>query len=189
MANTTVVILPRSFGDVNEYWIPYLKENLQSDSCNDIVPQFPIGDKQNLNSRKQTFNDQVRELTKDTVLVGHSIAPAFILSLLNESEVCVKGIVFVSGFLRDLGVEEFDKVNTTFTHASFNWGLIKNNFSNAYAFHSDDDPYVPIWMGQEIADKLNIELKPIKHGGHLNIAAGFKEFPLLLDKANEFVSK
>lgn len=186
MSKTTVVIAHGSFGNVDENWIPYLKTNLLKENFDVIVPQFPLNDEQNLENWKSTFYNEVGDLSKDMILVGHSIAPAFLLSLLGESKTKVKAILLISAFLHDLGVEEFDLVNHSFTHAKFNWDLIKNNFTKGYSFHGKDDPYVPLWMGEEVAGLLNIPLEAIDNGGHLNISAGFQEFPELLYKILEF---
>ena len=189
MQKNTVVIIHGSFGDPQENWIPYLKDNLTSENCNVITPQFPIKEKQNLESWTETFYKEIGQLNENTILVGHSIAPAFILSLLNNSNTKVKGILLVSGFLHDLGVKEFDDVNNTFTHEHFDWNHIKENFDFGFSFHGNDDPYVPAWMGEEIAINLGIELMLIEDGGHLNTSAGFREFPELLEKAREFLFK
>lgn len=187
MSKCKVVITHGSFGDTQENWIPYLRDNLASLGFNVITPQFPIGETQNLQNWTETFKNEVGELDQNTILVGHSIAPAFFMSLLSNVDIKVKAIILVSGFLHDLGVEEFDNVNHSFTHAEFDWEKIKNNFKYGHSFHGIDDPYVPLWMGEELATNLEIELTPIEKGGHLNIAAGFKEFPELLNKIKEMV--
>ena len=186
MNKTTVVIIHGSFGDINENWIPYLKENLDPSQFDVIIPQFPVDNGQNLDSWTSTFKETVGDIKENMILVGHSIAPAFILSLLENSSKKAKGIIFVSGFLHDLGDKDFDRVNHTFTHSHFNWEKIRENFEDGFSFHGNDDPYVPAWMGEEIAKNLNIDLMLIEDGGHLNIAAGFKEFPALLEKVKEF---
>lgn len=187
MTKNTVVIVHGSFGDTQENWIPYLRDNLSTSGFNVITPQFPVGNAQNLQSWTEHFENTVGDLNENMILVGHSIAPAFFLSLLNKSSSKARAIFLVSGFLHDLGVEEFDSVNHTFTHANFDWEKIKSNFIYGHAFHGIDDPYVPLWMGEEVATNLGIELTPIENGGHLNIAAGFKEFPELLNKIKEMV--
>lgn len=187
MSKIKIVILHGSFGDTEENWIPYLRDNLSLLGHEVITPQFPTGETQNLKNWTDHFHKSVGELAENMILVGHSIAPSFILSLLGNAQKKVKAVVLVSGFLHDLGVAEFDKVNHSFTHAEFDWEKIKNSFVNGHSFHGIDDPYVPLWMGEELATKLDIELTPIEHGGHLNITAGFKEFPELLNKIKEMV--
>lgn len=187
MSKPTVVIVHGSYGDSNENWIPYLKQHLLIDNCDVITPQLPINEGQNLESWEKVFREKVGPLHGDMVLVGHSIAPAFILALLSESSTKVKGIVFVSGFLHNLGNNVFDKVNHTFTHFGFDWDKIVNSFETGFSFHGTDNPYVPLWMGEEIASKIDIELMPIINGGHLNADAGFNEFPALLEKVREYL--
>ena len=187
MSKTTVVIVHGSFGNIDENWIPYAVKQLSADNCNVVVPQFPINSEQNFENWKLTFFEEVGPLREDMILVGHSIASAFILALLSESDIKLKGILLVSGFINDLGISEFDTVNHSFTHFGFDWDKIVNSFEIGYSFHGIDDPYVPLWMGEEIANKTDIELMPIENGGHLNTDAGFEEFPALLEKIREYL--
>lgn len=187
MAISKIVIIHGTFGDPNENWIPYLRNNLSALGLDVIALQFPIGDSQNLKNWTKYFEENVGTLNQDMALVGHSIAPGFILALLQNSQTPVGAIFLVSAFLHDLGIDQFDKVNNSFTHFDFDFEKIKSNFEYGHSFHGVDDPYVPMWMGQEVALKLGIELTPIENGGHLNIDAGFKEFPELLNKIKETV--
>jgi predicted alpha/beta hydrolase family esterase len=50
-----------------------------------------------------------------------------------------------------------------------------------YKYNSDNDQYVPLQKGSELADNLGVELMVVKNGGHLNADSGFTEFPQLLD--------
>ena len=77
---------------------------------------------------------------------------------------------------------EFDKVSSTFTDKPFNWEKIRNNCKKFYVFHSDNDPYVPLRYGEEIAQKLGVELVLVKGAGHINEKAGYTKFNLLLEK-------
>jgi predicted alpha/beta hydrolase family esterase len=187
MSKSRVVIVHGSFGNVEENWIPYLKDSLIKRGCEVVVPQLPNGDDQNLANWQSIFLDQVGELDENTILVGHSIAPAFLLALLSIPNKKVKAFISVSGFLHDLGFPDFDLVNKTFTHYDFDWDTVKSNVHAGFAFHGVDDPYVPVWMGQEIADLLNVKLEEIPSGGHLNESAGFIEFPILLNKIIDFL--
>ncbi len=51
-------------------------------------------------------------INENTVIYGHSIAPAFICSFLIKNNIKVKRLVFVCGFNNYLGInEEYDTVN------------------------------------------------------------------------------
>ena len=47
-------------------------------------------------------------------------------------------------------------------------------------FHGADDPYVPLAMAQELANKLGVKLNVIEKGGHLNAESGYTKFPAVL---------
>ena len=49
-------------------------------------------------------------------------------------------------------------------------------------FHSDDDPYVSLGNGEQLAKKLNVKLTFVPNAGHFNKRAGYLSFPQLLEK-------
>ena len=48
--------------------------------------------------------------------------------------------------------------------------------------HGDDDPYVPLYSAEIMADNLNVDIDIIQWGGHLNEESGYSEFEYLLTK-------
>lgn len=178
---TKVVIIHGSFGSPEENWFPWLAEKVKKLGCHVHVPSFPTPEGQNLANWRKTFYDHVVEITPEMILVGHSLAPAFILSLLEESSVQVRGIFLVSGFLGKLGLEEFDPINESFVCREFDWDRIKRNTGVIHVYNSDNDPYVPLEKGEELAGKLGVELTVIKGGGHINASAGYETFPQLME--------
>ncbi|MBU0470382.1 MAG: alpha/beta hydrolase, partial [Nanoarchaeota archaeon] len=116
---------------------------------------------------------------------GHSLAPAFILSILEKIKVQVKASFFVSGFIGLLGNNVFDEINETFVTKKFNWEKIKSNCKEFYVYHSDNDPYVPLERGEELAEKLGAELEVVMGAGHFNEKAGYTKFELLFNKIKE----
>ncbi len=107
------------------------------------------------------------------------------LAVLEKLKLPVKRAVFVSGFLHRLGNDTFDKINQTFYERDIDWQTIKQNCEKALVLHGDNDPYVPLSEAEELADKLDCQLRVIKDGGHLNQSAGFVEFPELLESIVE----
>jgi len=169
-----------SFGNPEENWFPWLKEQLEKDGNQVIVPKFPTPENQSLDSWLEVFEEYKNEIDKNTIFVGHSLGPAFILSVLENIDVKVKGCIFVAGFLGLLGNEEFDNVNKTFTTKDFDWNKITSNCEQFLMFNSDNDPYVPLNHSRDMANGLGIKLNIIKGGKHLNASAGFTKFPELL---------
>ncbi|MBI2207885.1 alpha/beta hydrolase [Candidatus Woesearchaeota archaeon] len=120
-------------------------------------------------------------LDGNSILIGHSIGCAFILSVLEELDVKIKASFLVAGFLGPLGNEFYDAISKTFTQRAFDWKKIKSNCSRFLIYHADNDPHVPLSKGKEIAEKLSVELKIVNGAGHFNEESGYKTFELLLE--------
>lgn len=189
MNKKRVIIIHGSYGNPNENWFPWLAEEVRTLGHRAEVPSFPTPEGQNLNNWKTAFNKQVGDLTGDMVLVGHSLAPGFILSLLEETIVPIAGTFLVSGFLGKLGLEDFDSINESFVCRDFDWEWIRLNAGKIYIYNSDNDPYVPLTKGKELAKRLGVQLTVINNGGHINDSAGFRSFPQLLEDLKSLISK
>jgi predicted alpha/beta hydrolase family esterase len=83
--------------------------------------------------------------------------------------------------LGKLGLEQFDVINESFVCREFNWEQIRRNAGKVYVYNSDNDPYVPLSKGKELAEKLGVKLIIIKNAGHINASAGYTTFPRLLE--------
>jgi len=75
----------------------------------------------------------------------------------------------------------------TFAQKTFNWQQIKSNCQNFVVFHSDNDPYIKLEKGREVARHLDIEVTVVEGAGHFNKAAGYETFDLLLEKIKPFL--
>ena len=172
-----VLIVHGSFGNPSENWFPWLKKELEKLGCSVTVPTFPTPEGQNLISWLKVIEDY--PFDEETIVIGHSLAPAFLLSVLEKST--VKAAFFVASFNASLGNPEFDEVNNTFVHLPFDWKAIRSHSSSFHVYHSDNDPYVPLELGEEVANDLEVELTLVKGAGHFNSSSGYTEFPLLLE--------
>ena len=186
--DTRVIIVHGSYGNPMENWFPWLRDQLTHLGATVLTPSFPTPEGQNLANWLKVFDDEVGPLTSRDILVGHSLGPAFILHLLQRSQVPVMGTFLVSGFLNDLGIEEFDSVNSTFTADLFDWPVVRANSGHAHVYNSNNDPYVPLTKGTELAEKLGVSLIVLDGAGHVNASAGFTTFPLLLQDISALMS-
>lgn len=179
--------------DSTSNWFPWLADELRKKDFEVTVPDFP-------NTLEPQLNEWLGVLSKqkleNTILIGHSLGTPFIFRLLEKfatenlehmsgGEMIkpvytnrVKAAFLVSSFDRTLGIPELDN----FVDQPFNWQKIKNACEKFCVFHSDNDPYIPLWIGEEIAKKINAELIVEKDGEHLNAVGGFLEYPKLLEK-------
>jgi uncharacterized protein len=176
-----IVIVHGTGGDPEENWFPWLAEEVRKRGHRAILPTFPTPEGQELDRWLAVLEEEVGELTPDTVLVGHSLGAGFILRALERSDAKVAATFLVSGFVGELGQEGFDPLNAPFFRDEFDWDRIQGSSSVFQAYLGSDDPYVPRAKGEEVAAFLGIPLIVIDGGGHLNTAAGFTTFEQLLD--------
>lgn len=178
------LIFHGTMGSPNSNWFQWLKFALEKRGWDVTVPTFPTPEHQSLDSWNKALTNQVEYLQGIDLIVGHSLGATFILHTLEEELYHPEKIILVSALNSLIENKEYDDLNANFIK-HFDWNVIKSNFKTGYILHGDNDPYVPIKQAQDIADGLNISLKTIKNGGHLNIETGYDRFPLLLDLINE----
>jgi len=184
-----IFIIHGTFGSPSENWFPWLEEELEKEGHEVFVPRFPTPEGQNLENWLKVFEEYEQRLDSDSVLVGHSLGPAFILNVLERIKKPVKAALFVAGFTGSLGNPKYDGLNNTFAAKEFNWEKIKKNCGSFFVFHSDNDPYVPLEKAKKLAQKLGIEPIVVKDAGHFNESADYTEFPLLLEKIKGILAK
>jgi len=176
-----IFIVHGSFGNPQENWIPWLKAQCEEVGYVVTVPTFPSGDEQNYDNWMKVIEPHLPMFDEETILVGHSIGPAFILGVLEKLNKPIKKSILVSGFLGLLGDKKFDAVNETISNREFDFKKIREASGEFVILHGSDDPYVPVGKAEELGLLLNIKPIIVPHGGHLNMDAGFVEFPLLLN--------
>jgi uncharacterized protein len=164
-------------------WIPWLKSELNKLGYQAIAPQFPTPQNQSLDSWMEEFKNYEYLLNENSIVIGHSLAPAFLLSIIEKNN--VRGAIFVAGFVGLLGNEHYDSLNKTFVAKEFRWDKIRENCKKFIIINSDNDPFVPLERGRELAEKTGGEFIVLNNAGHINAPAGYKTFPLLLKKINE----
>lgn len=189
-----------SFGGPNENWIPHLSLKLEelhsplhrihfpTDSWDEIVkagPERKKRTKQTLKNWLETFDsfyNSYKEWDEPTSFIGHSLGPLFILHVLERYPITVDTAFFVSPFYSDIGGKwEFKMVNKTFYKSRFKFDLIKQKINQSYVVYGDNDPYVPQTHIHRFSKRLNSSNIKIRNGGHLNLDAGFNQFPLLFE--------
>jgi predicted alpha/beta hydrolase family esterase len=122
--------------------------------------------------------------------IGHSLAPVFILHLVNKYKINVDCAIFVSPFLDDIGGEfwQFKVVNGIFYEHSFDYAELKQLLPTSYVIFGSKDPYVDRKFPIDIAKKMNSSIIEVKNGVHSGTISGDKEFPLLLELCKTRVS-
>lgn len=180
-----IIMIHGAYGNPEENWFPWLKEELERLGHDVHVPKFPTPEGQTLESWRAVFEPYMDGIDEGTILVGHSLGPAFLLDVLERVERPVSAAFFVSGFIGLLGNPDFDSINKTFVDRGFDWKTIRGNCRKFFIFHSDDDPYVPLEKAKELAEKLGVEVEMVKGAGHFNEGSGYTRFGLLFQRIKE----
>ncbi len=174
------IIIHGIYGHPEENWFPWLKKQLEGMSYEVIVPKFPTPLDQSLESWLRVFSNYEDKINEETVLIGHSLGAAFILNYLEKTNKKIKAAILAAGYHKLLE-NQFKDINKTFVDRQFNWEKIKSSCGRFFVFSSDNDEYIPLEVGEELAKNLNAEFNLVHDGGHLNSKAGYDTFPLLLE--------
>jgi predicted alpha/beta hydrolase family esterase len=123
-------------------------------------------------------------VNENTIIIGHSIAPIFIIHFIIENNLKIKKLVFVCGFNNYLGIsDEYDAVNKSMYINDIE--RIHNYCNDITCLYTKNDPYVKYESEKDFADRVADKQIIIDDGGHLNAESGYIEFKQLLDIVNE----
>jgi uncharacterized protein len=170
-----------AYGSPDENWFPWLRRSL-GDEWNVIIPRFPTPEGQDLDRWLETLEPHRGSIDDKSVFVGHSIGAAFALRVLERWDAEVAATILVAGFVSQLSDPRFDPLNASFLEPGWDWKKIRGASKRFIAFASEDDPYVPVEKSKELQRQLPIEMQMIEGAGHFNMAAGYAEFPQLLER-------
>ena len=120
-------------------------------------------------------------INEDSILIGHSLGGIFTLRVLEKLDHKIKAAFLVGTPIGVRPILNYDRDNA-FSGFDFDWEKIKNNSGYFAVFQSDDDPYVGLENGKQLAKHLNIELDFVPNAGHFNAKAGYLKFEKLRDK-------
>ena len=178
-----VFLFHGAYGNGEENWFPWLKEQLQSVGGVVYVPRFPTPEGQSLDNWMEVFKRFEKFVDSDTIFVGHSIGCAFVLDVLEKLKKRIRAAYLIAPFINDLPdpKNEVNHINCTFYKKKFDWHAIKNGCPEFHAIASDNDPYVPPKDAEKVSKALGVELTIIEGAGHFNKKAGYTQFPQLLD--------
>ena len=177
----SVIIIHGTKGYPDRNWFPWLKKELEKLGYKVFIPKFPTPENQNLENWLVVLEGYREYIDENTILVGHSIGAAFILDVLERLDHPVRAAFLVAGFIGVLGHPGYDELNDTFANKRFDWGKITRNCKRFYVFNSDNDRYITLEKGNELAKNLGTELIVVKGAGHINQESGYTKFDLILE--------
>jgi uncharacterized protein len=188
--NTSIFIFHGTEGYPGENWFPWLKQKLEKEGYAVFVPQFPSPPivPSKIAEWFAVLKNYEQHINKDTILIGHSLGGLFTLRILEKLTQPIKAACFVGtpiGIRRILNYER----DNAFGGFNFDWKNIKNKAQNFVVFHSDNDPYVDLENGKQLAKNLGVKLSFVPNAGHFNAKAGYLKFEKLLEEVNKILSK
>lgn len=199
------VIMHGSFGSPEENWFRWLENALINAGHSVTLDQYPVDDWDDFTAKgRERANKEVsiqtlssweaafvvKTLSKiqatETVVIGHSLAPLFMLHMITKYQLNLKGFLAVAPFFtipEDPKLWQFWAINKTFYKSDFNFIDLKTRVGKVEVVYGDNDPYVPQAEIMSFAKSLNATTTIVPNGGHCGSI--FKEFPLILDLANK----
>lgn len=182
-----ILIFHGTGGNPEENWFPWLKNELQKTGNQVYVPKFPDPREDNhLEDWLKVLEEYKEHIKEQSILVGHSLGGLFLLRVLERLEKPVKGAFFVAA---PIGVKPilYYESDEKFSGFEFDWEKIKKGALNFAVYHSDNDPYVSLGNGEELASHLGIKLKFIPQAGHINSESGFTKFDPILEDISKIL--
>jgi len=194
------IIFHGAFGGPSDNWFPELKESLELIGQKVISQQFPVEDWDEINKigpsfvpKKQTLNNWLNVFEKNVLpliknkekicFIGHSLAPVFILHIVEKFSLKLDSAIFVSPFMDKIkgNFWQFDLVNSSFYKTDFNFDKLKKLIPTSYVLYSENDPYVSRNHSILFAKALDSSIIFVKKAGHMNSSVNLNEFPLVLE--------
>jgi predicted alpha/beta hydrolase family esterase len=184
MAN--VLIFHGTEGYPEENWFPWMKTELESKGHTVFVPQFPSPPivPAKLGEWFDVLEEYRQYIDSETIIIGHSLGGVFTLRVLEQLIAPINTACFVGTPVGIKPITFYDR-DVSFSGFDFNWDAIKRNAQHFIAFQSDDDPYVGLANGEELAARLGVDLSFVPNSGHFNAKAGYTRFEALRDKILE----
>ena len=165
-----------------ENWFPYIKESLDDNDTQVIIPQYPIDNNKHFYDYWKKVLDVYNNLdyiTSETIMIGHSSGCAFTMKYLVNNNLKIDKLILVSGFNNYYSNDKNDFhniVNKTFYIADGELNKIKEVCNKIICIYGDNDSYIPQNVFHNLAIKLDADEIIIPNGGHLNKESGYTEF-------------
>ena len=182
---STAFIFHGTVGHPEENWFPWMKEKLESAGYSVIVPQFPTPAGESLDAWFQVFEVYKDRVDENTIVIGHSLGGLFLLHVLARLPHPIRAACFVGTPLAVNRVQGYS-IDPGFDFDN-HWEDVKNKAEHFVVFQSDNDPYVPLDNGTELATHLAVELSSVPGAGHFNEAAGYLSFEELWKNIEPFL--
>ena len=168
-------IVHGSFGDSNEHWLPWLANKLRGGGYEVFNLDFPTGkDVQTYESWSKVLDNYRDKITKDTILIGRSIAPIFLVKYLLINKLKVKALYSISGFNGFINIPDYDYVNKSFFMDEIHG--VERLIKTRVCYISKNDPYVPYYLLDMFSKNIKAKVILNENAGHYNTDSGYSQF-------------
>jgi hypothetical protein len=187
---SNVFIFHGTEGYPKENWFPWLKEKLEQKGYQVTIPQFPSPPAipAKISEWRDTLEEFKQFIDEDAILIGHSLGGIFALRILEKLKYPVKAVFLVGTPIGIKPILNYDR-DSSFSGFDFDWKVIKSKSKNFVVFHSDNDPYVSLANGEQLAKELGVTLSFVPNAGHFNQKAGYTKFEKLWEKLEPILAK
>ncbi len=172
-------IIHGTYGHNKENWFPWLENELTKQGFEVFNFNYPTPKGHNFENWSKVLDRVKDKITKESVLVCHSIGCVFLAKYCIENNLKIGKVIFVSGCNNYYSLEDFDKLN------KFMYTDKINNFINLcndrICIYSKDDPYIKSEALEDFAKSIGARTIIYEHAGHFNEMSGFVTFSELLN--------
>lgn len=161
-------------------WFPWLAAELRSHGVEVAVPEMPNTDNPVQDEWVAKMCEVIGAPNEETFFVGHSLGGIAILRYLESLKEGEKvgGAVIVAGFAEPVGISEIENF---FTRPIDFEKIRASTMKGFTVLRSDNDPYIPFRLGDDLAQKLCATCLVIPGGAHLNAGSGHLRFPEVVE--------
>ena len=184
MKTTPIYLIHGFTASSKANWFPWLREQLQIDGIEIIIPDMPNTNDPYLLPWLEKIEKVADELNDNTIFIGHSLGCITALRYILKKDIKIKGIILVSGFMDENPMEIQREGLSEFVDEDVDIERIKALIPYRVAITALDDDIVPTEATKKMAGKLDAELIELSSGGHFIDRDGYTEFPVLLNLLN-----
>lgn len=177
------VLLIHGFNGIPKIFY-YLKQELEKDNYNVILPEFPIKENITIQGYFNIFDKYNSFFNNKLIVIAHSIGNPMFIKYISKNNLKIGQYISLAGFSasfynagKDILNEKVKLTVLTETEKKNTEKLI----SERYSIYSNDDHIVPFKLLEEFCQDINSKPILIKNIGHMGKKSGLEELPQVID--------
>lgn len=167
-------------------WYNSVRVELINRGFNVVVPFMPNGDFSNYKAWERVLNSYVRigQINKQTTIIAHDSACAFVGKFIAKNHVNINGIIAVSPFNTMLGAA-VDKLTKSFICKNEILAKTEKYVKFYHAITSTNDPVIADAVFDKFIEVTGAKPHKIEAAGHFSTESGYNTFPELVSLIEE----